>query len=124
MLVLLPQVLEFVDFKIRLEHSHTLAVAQTEQALLGLKRAIPQGYTSINKALQGFRHTDTEVPQSQSAHPSATPELSQMRFNEDLSTRPIWLPPQGGYLAGNLLSWWEQQDADSNTGKEGTQGTP
>ena len=112
------QVLEFVDFKIRLEQSHTLAVAQTEQALLGLKRAVPQGYASIQKALQGFRPTDNDLPQSQSAQPCAVPELSQLRFNEDFSTRPIWLPPQGRCLAGSLLSWWEQQDAASNTGKQ------
>lgn len=110
------QVLEFVEFKQRLQQSHTLAVAQTEQALLFLKRAAPQGYSSIQKALQGFRQTDTQVAQLPLARPAAMPDLAKMRFNEDLSTRPPWLPPQGSPPAEQMLSWWEQQPNQDQTG--------
>lgn len=111
------QVLEFVDFKRRLEQSHSLAVAQTEQALLALRRAVPQGYSSIHTALQGFSQTDAQI-QPQAARPAAMPSLAQLRFNEDLSTRPTWLPPQGASPAAQGLSWWEQQPKQNQTGED------
>ena len=111
--------LEFVEFKQRLARSHTLAAAQTEQALLALRRAVPQGYSSIETALQSFRHTRNQKPLSQPAMPLVMPQLSQLRFNEDLSTRPVWLPPGRCAVSENLLSWWEQQAAEQSQGMVG-----
>lgn len=34
-----------------------------------------------------------------------------MRFNEDLATRPAWLPPSGTGARLSVLSWWAACDA-------------
>lgn len=104
------QVLEFVEFKERLERSHALAAALNQKALLGLRRAVPQGFSSIQAALQGFRHTDT------SQVSLARPKLEQLRFNEDLSTRPGWLDPVGGSSVAGLLRLWDQAAVTCSTG--------
>lgn len=95
------QVIEFVDFKQRLERSHTLAVTTSEQCLIRIRKAIPRGFASVQSALQ-----EASKDQAQS---SELPSVEQLRFNEDLSTRSDWLPPHGGPVGGALIDWWHAQ---------------
>lgn len=43
--------------------------------------------------------------------------LDVLRFNEDLSTRPAWLPPHSGSARLAIPSWWDQADALSVSGE-------
>ena len=40
---------------------------------------------------------------------------SVLRFNEDLSTRPAWLPPDCGQPNLALAQWWSSQPEQSST---------
>ncbi|KAL3136699.1 hypothetical protein ABBQ38_005934 [Trebouxia sp. C0009 RCD-2024] len=95
------KVIEFVDFKERLKRSHTLAVTTSEQSLIRIRKAIPRGFAAVQLALQ-----EASKDQAQS---SELQSLEQLRFNEDLSTRPAWLPPCGGPVGGALIDWWHAQ---------------
>lgn len=106
--------IEFVEFKERLERSHALAVARSEQSLTKIRKAISRGFTPVQSALQ-----EASRAQAQSSSMGQASELSldQLRFNEDLSTRPQWLPPCGGAVGGCLMNWWqEQQNLTCDTG--------
>ncbi|DBA84768.1 TPA: hypothetical protein ACH3X1_005807 [Trebouxia sp. C0004] len=108
------KIIEFVEFKERLERSHALAVARSELCLIQIRRSVPRGLTDIQSALK-------DACQSLSAtslltRHSGLPGLEHMRFNEDLSTRPAWLPPQRGPVTGSLSGWWEQRACTSDTG--------
>ena len=108
------QIIEFVEFKERLERSHALAVARSEQRLIQIRRSVPRGHTDIQSALK--EACKSLKATSLLTQHSGLPRLEQMRFNEDLSTRPAWLPPQRGPVMGSLLEWWEQQALTSDTG--------
>ena len=108
------QIIEFVAFKERLEGSHALAVARLEQSLIQIRRSVPRGHADVQSALKDARQS-LKASSLLTQH-SGLPRLEQMRFNEDLSTRPAWLPPQRGPIAGSLLGWWEQQAHTSDTG--------
>ncbi len=108
------QLAEFVEFKERLERSHALAVTRSEQALIQIRRSVPQGFADIQSALKEACQNLNQ--NSLLTQHSGMPTLEQLRFNEDLSTRPAWLPPQGGSVGGSLLSWWELQSTASETG--------
>ncbi len=94
------QVIEFVEFKERLERSHTLAVTTSEQSLIRIRKTIPRGFAAVQAALHKA---------SKDCHSSELPSVEQLRFNEDLSTRPAWLPPCGGPVGGALIDWWHRQ---------------
>ncbi|DBA69455.1 TPA: hypothetical protein ACH3X2_012800 [Trebouxia sp. C0005] len=108
------KIIEFVDFKERLERSHALAVARSEQSLIQIRRSVPRGHTDVQSALKDACHS-LKATSLLTQH-SGLPRLEQLRFNEDLSTRPAWLPPQRGPAMGSLLGWWEQQAHTANTG--------
>lgn len=108
------KIIEFVEFKERLERSHALAVAKAEQSLFQIRRSVPRGITDVQSAVKNACQSLNAV--SLLTQRSGLPRLEQMRFNEDLSTRPAWLPPQRGPVAGSLLGWWEQQACTSDTG--------
>lgn len=106
--------IEFVEFKERLERSHALAVARSEQSLIRIRKATSRGFTPVQSALQ-----ETSKTQAQSSGMGQDSELSldKLRFNEDLSTRPPWLAPCGGPVGGSLMDWWQkQQNLMSDTG--------
>lgn len=108
------QIIEFVDFKQRLEQSHALAVARSEQSLVQIRRAVCRGFADFQSALkEACQNLNTS---SLLTHRSGLPSLEQLRFNEDLSTRPAWLPPQTGGLGPSLLGWWEQHAMACDTG--------
>ena len=107
--------IEFAEFKERLEASHALAVARSEQSLIKIRKAIPRGFAPVQSALQeagqGHAQSSGIVDDSELA------SLDQLRFNEDLSTRPPWLPPCGVSVGGSLMDWWQkQQSARNDTG--------
>ncbi len=108
------QIIEFVEFKERLERSHALAVARSEQSLIQIRRSVPRGHADVQSALKDA--CQSLKASSLLTQHSGLPRLEQMRFNEDLSTRPAWLPPQAGPVTGSLLGWWEQQAHTSDTG--------
>lgn len=91
--------IEFVEFKERLESSHTLAVTTSEQSLIRIRKAIPRGFADVQSALQAASKDQS----------SELPSVEQLRFNEDLSTRPAWLPPCGDPWGGALIDWWHAQ---------------
>ncbi|KAL3145468.1 hypothetical protein ABBQ32_003295 [Trebouxia sp. C0010 RCD-2024] len=93
------KVIEFVEFKERLESSHTLAVTTSEQSLIRIRKAIPRGFADVQSALQAASKDQS----------SELPSVEQLRFNEDLSTRPAWLPPCGDPWGGALIDWWHAQ---------------
>ena len=106
--------MEFVEFKERLERSHALAVAQAEQSLIQIRRSVPRSYADTQSALEEACQNLNSG--SHLTQQSNLPTLEQLRFNEDLSTRPAWLPPQKGFTGGSLLGWWEQQCNAADTG--------
>lgn len=108
------QIIEFFDFKERLEQSHALAVARSEQSLVQIRRAVPRGFTDFQSALK--EACQTLNTSSLLTQRSGLPSLEQLRFNEDLSTRPAWLPPQTGGVGPSLLGWWEQHAMACDTG--------
>lgn len=101
------QVIEFVEFKERLERSHALAAARSEQSLLKIRKAIPRGFAPVQSALQ--EASEGHAQSSGMSEDSELPSLDQLRFNEDLSTRPPWLPPCGAAVGGCLMDWWREQ---------------
>ena len=109
------QVIEFVNFKERLERSHALAVARSEQALTQIRQSVPQHASNIQSALSGACQNLSQT--SLLTQHSRLPSLEQLRFNEDLSTRPSWLPPQECGVGTSLLHWWEQQATVMDSGR-------
>ena len=89
--------IEFVEFKERLERSHALAVARSEQSLIKIRKAISRGFTPVQSAVQ-----EASRAQAQSSSMGQDSELSldQLRFNEDLSTRPPVAAPLWGSCGG------------------------
>ena len=108
------QIIEFVEFKERLERSHALAVARSEQSLIQIRRSVPRGHMDVQSALKDACQSLNAT--SLLTQHSGLPRLEQLRFNEDLSTRPTWLHPHRGPVTGSLLGWWEQQASTSDTG--------
>lgn len=100
------QVIEFVQFKQRLDRSHSLAVTRAEQSFVKLRKAVPRGFASMQSVLQ-------DISQSLNQS-SAVPSVEELRFNEDLSTRPAWLPPPEGSVEGSLIDWWHEQLSESS----------
>ena len=114
-----PQVAEFVDFKERLQHSHTRALAAVARTLLaehtsssstGSKAGAGAGGTASQRT--GLLHAaqllaaaaEREVAAGEGRGGAVGGAL--VRFNEDLSTRPSWYPP--GSAAGSAVGdWWQ-----------------
>ena len=101
------QVIEFVEFKERLERSHALAVARSEQSLSKIRKAVSRGFAPVQSALHDAASKD-HAQSSGMVDNSELASLDQLRFNEDLSTRPPWLPPCGGSVRGSLMDWWQE----------------
>ncbi|KAL8128991.1 hypothetical protein V2J09_018146, partial [Rumex salicifolius] len=88
------KVIEFVQFKERLQHSSQYLVAKVESSLLQLKEKAhnleeeESVFESLNHGAQILERTSEAVCRS-------------MMFNEDLQTRPWWTPtPCKNYLLG------------------------
>ena len=126
------QVLEFLAFRERLDSAHTRAVARSEKQLMDLISsaqhvriqhsyavpfllsgkliivfyAFPQGGFDAAVSLLDLARDSLpldEVPEVAGTGPK------QMRFNDDLPTRPAWYPPSpnGPTLAPS--SWWQSR---------------
>ena len=106
------QVIEFVEFKERLKRSHALAVARSEQSLIKVRKAIPRGFAPVQSALREASEGDAQS--SGMSEDSELLSLDQLRFNEDLSTRPPWLPPCEGPVGGSLMDWWQEQHTSTH----------
>ncbi|KAK9902038.1 hypothetical protein WJX75_002093 [Coccomyxa subellipsoidea] len=104
------KVLEFVRFKERLQQSHSRAVAYCESAVLALTSppAIPESAVAQVQdiAAGAMDRLQSFLPEFSRADGQAT---SALRFNEDLSTRPAWLPPDSGRPSLALARWWSSQ---------------
>lgn len=97
------KVSEFVDFMERLHQSHTKALGRAENAVAELRvAALSGGKAPLSQAA---RTASKQIGTSDRV------ELEQLRFNEDLSTQPPWLPPSSDPRTA-VASWWERPDAD------------
>ena len=135
-----PQVLEFVAFKERLQHSHSYAAAVAESCILQLQLAAA---TAGAGATAATSTTATALPTDSSSSSSGQPSLAQaltssskrldlgellpkgleqMRFNADLTTRALWLPPCDGPPQLTVLWWWESNAAAVATAGQRKQG--
>lgn len=90
-------------FKERLERSHTFVLARAERAIHSIcTAAAAADNTGVSAAVAAavkalpLRHLDSL-------------DWRGMRFNDDLTTRLPWLPPNPGPRQLVVLSWWEQQ---------------
>ncbi|KAK9804253.1 hypothetical protein WJX72_003568 [[Myrmecia] bisecta] len=95
------KVVEFVDFKERLERSHTRALAGSELALMHLRRAALGSLAAAHQAAEEAAFMIGQLPDVGDAGVAAA-----MRFNEDLSTRPAWLPPLAASPGLQVAAWW------------------
>lgn len=100
---IMVQVVEFVDFKERLEQSHAVAGADAEA---GAAAAAASQSTSTMS-----RNAGNAV-----SEPSTSTEAPRLRFNEDLSTRPAWLPPGCGEVRFAMAEWWQQHSSSAVPG--------
>ncbi len=126
---LLPlQVVEFVDFKERLAASHTWALGRAEEAALRLRTAASGAGAGAGgaaatqlllAALEGVGLVQ-EGPRgsqgSDSVESDAQGQVPGLRFNEDLSTRPAWLPPAAAPCRLAVAEWWEEWSRGGCTG--------
>ena len=94
--------------------SHTLAVMRSEMNLSKVRKAIPRGFASVQSALQ--EASNSPALSSGVTQVSELPSLEQLRFNEDLSTRPAWSPPLQCFVGGALMEWWHQQQCTHDAG--------
>lgn len=101
--------LEFVCFKERLERSHTFVLARAERAIHSVcTAAAAADSTGVSAAVAAavkalpLRHLNSL-------------DWRGMRFNDDLTTRLPWLPPNPGPRQLVVLSWWEQQQQQQQT---------
>jgi N-terminal acetyltransferase B complex non-catalytic subunit len=106
---------EFVDFKERLQHSHARALAAIAQTLASSGSCGGgDGKPASHVALQHVRQLLVAGAVAGAADKEAAASCSdgaggpQLRFNEDLTTRPSWYPP-GSAGSGALADWWQQQ---------------
>ena len=110
------KVAEFVDFKERLQHSHARALAAIAQTLAssGSSGNSGGGSPASHVALQHARQLLVAGAVAAAAGNEAAGGCSggaggpQLRFNEDLTTRPSWYPP-GSAGSGAVADWWQQQ---------------
>ncbi len=97
------QVPEFVAFTERLRCSHTAMVARTELLLLDLARAADsQPSSSSSKSLEQVLLEG--LPKLGAASGPDSP-WAQLRFNQDLATRPSWLPPPSELFPAAIADW-------------------
>jgi hypothetical protein len=97
-----PQVLEFVCFKERLERSHSFVLARAEQQIVFISKAAAEG---PDQAAAAAAAAVSALPRSL----LGSCDWQGMRFNDDLTTRLPWLPPIEGPRHLMILMWWEQQ---------------
>ena len=107
----LPQVLEFVAFKERLDAAHTRAVVRTEKQVMEIRDASLQG--GLEAAAAACSAACEALPLSDAPQASGA---TRLRFNEDLATRPAWYPPSPGATALAPAAWWQSRTAHSGQG--------
>ena len=92
------QVIEFVAFQQRLQQSHSLAAVKAERLNSACLRFMADSKRQEGK--QGFKAALAAAGGFQGA--------VRLRFNQDLNTRPCWLPPVSGQLPLAQLQAWAQ----------------
>jgi hypothetical protein len=97
---------EFVDFRERLERSHTRAAGRAERAAAGLRAAAAGGAATLRAAAEA-EVAEAAAEAEAEAEAEGEVRLEQLRFNEDLSTRPAWFPPAAASGRLALPEWWE-----------------
>lgn len=100
------KVLEFVAFGQRLGRSHTRAVAAAEAALSKLRRAAVDAAPAASPT--GTQLAALSAVGLMARQEADTGAGEGMRFNEDLSLRPPWLPPSGAPPRLALADWWDR----------------
>ena len=85
------KVAEMVSFKERMAASHSLYQAEVEEAARTLREAalVHEGDALERAARAIATHKSNMYPGE------SKPDIDGVCFNEDLSTRPAWLPPPG-----------------------------
>jgi len=107
---------EFVDFWETLGKSHTRWSGAAEQNILKLQNS------THNSSSGGSNKTGTPgiaglaaiakeiVTKEPNGVESIRPQVDNLRFNEDLSTRPAWFPPAAIDTRLAIAFWWEERD--------------
>ena len=107
------QTLELMDFKARLEQSHTRAVARVEAAALD---TATWAFAIASKA--GGSAASRRVPEDGLTPPvPGVLSSARLRFNEDLAHRPAWLPPPTGSTHVSIAEWWDVHSQCETPGK-------
>lgn len=99
--------LEFQAFARRLARSHARAVGEAEVAVGRLRGAVASA--SVGAAASPAQLMALSAAAALSGAGGDTAAGAGMRFNEDLSLRPAWLPPCGAGPRLALLQWWDLQ---------------
>lgn len=110
------QVLEFVHFKDRLEQSHSRAVARAEAAVYRVQSAVSDAITKGNLANAQLAAHEVASDLQQSPDARSQAAATAMRFNADLSTLPVWLPPFCGSHGAASADWWFYHSAAPQQG--------
>eukprot|EP00887_Chlorella_sp_A99_P001333 scaffold14.g1333.t1 len=110
-------VLEFVDFKERLLHSHTRLLGKAEDAALQLRGAAAGGDPAAlaEAAAEAARRLGEDplaelVGGLEQGEDQQGAERPAVRFDEDVATRPVWFPPHAGPARAGVAGWWEAAD--------------
>jgi len=102
------KVVEFVEFKERLDDAIGRASSHVESAFLRIRSAFHEGWPQAQACMH-------DVSRDQQFLWSST-QFEKLRFNEDLSTRPSWLPPSTAGPSLDLADWWENHAQTPLTG--------
>ncbi|KAI8469814.1 MAG: N-acetyltransferase B complex non catalytic subunit-domain-containing protein [Monoraphidium minutum] len=97
------KVLEFVQFKERLQRAHAYAVARAELAILKMRQQLAAPPGGAAPPVGPAAAAAAALPLGELGGPA----WRGMRFNQDLQTRPSWLPPAPCAAHIAVMHWWE-----------------
>ena len=106
---------EFVDFWETLGNSHTRWSGAAERNILKLQNSSSSSGSGSNNKTgtpggAGLAAAAKEIVAKDPAGVESTrPHVDNLRFNEDLSTRPAWFPPAAVDTRLAIASWWEER---------------
>jgi len=104
------KVFEFMHFVDRLEHCHTRYLASAELVAFNLRAAAWGTPAELKvEALEGRGFLE-----ERGMGPGSS--FAGIRFNEDLSVRPDWLPPHNGSCQLAVPEWWHTHWESSHNG--------
>eukprot|EP00210_Caulerpa_lentillifera_P001792 g1722.t1 len=105
------KILEFVSFKDRLEMSHTFHMIKCDQSISQIISSIRSDLKSVEQSVEEAC-VELEPDKVNGSY------FSRLIFNEDVQTRPQWLPLVYGDYRFATIEWWTQYITKQNSTKK------